>query len=78
MEEGFDLLAGEHPIIPVMFGDASLATHSANRMLDKGVYVTAFSYPVVPHGKARIRVQLSAIHTAEDIEKCVQAFVSSR
>lgn len=77
-EEGFDLLAGEHPIIPVMFGDASLATHSANRMLDKGVYVTAFSYPVVPHGKARIRVQLSAIHTAEDIEKCVQAFVSSR
>ena len=78
MEEGFDLLAGEHPIIPVMFGDASLATHTADRMLDKGVYVTAFSYPVVPHGKARIRVQLSAIHTAEDIEKCVQAFVSSR
>lgn len=78
MEEGFDLLTGEHPIIPVMFGDASLATHTANRMLDKGIYVTAFSYPVVPHGKARIRVQLSAIHTAEDIEKCVQAFVSSR
>lgn len=78
MEEGFDLLAGEHPIIPVMFGDASLATHTADRMLDKGVYVTAFSYPVVPHEKARIRVQLSAIHTAEDIEKCVQAFVSSR
>ena len=78
MEEGFDLLDGEHPIIPVMFGDASLATRIANRMLEEGVYVTAFSYPVVPNGKARIRVQLSAIHTAEDIEKCVKAFASSR
>ncbi len=77
-EEGFDLLKGEHPIIPVMYGDAVVATRVANRMLEDGVYVTAFSYPVVPNGKARIRVQLSAIHTVEDIEKCVKAFVSSR
>ncbi|MFA5919097.1 MAG: glycine C-acetyltransferase [Candidatus Nanopelagicaceae bacterium] len=78
MEEGFDLLSGTHPIIPVMFGDASLATRIAGRMLDEGVYVTAFSYPVVPNGKARIRVQLSAIHTAKDIEACVRAFVTAR
>ncbi len=77
-EENFSLLEGEHPIIPVMFGDAVVATNTANRMLEEGVYVTAFSYPVVPKGKARIRVQLSAIHTAEDIEKCVKAFVTSR
>ena len=77
-EEGFDLLEGEHPIIPVMFGDATVATRIADRMLDEGVYVTAFSYPVVPKGKARIRIQLSAIHSAEDIEKCVTAFITSR
>jgi glycine C-acetyltransferase len=78
VKEGFDLLAGEHPIIPVMFGDASLATRIADRMLEEGVYVTAFSYPVVPNGKARIRVQLSAIHTEQDIESCVRAFVTAR
>jgi len=77
-EEGFDLLEGEHPIVPVMFGDASVASQVANRMLAEGVYVTAFSFPVVPHGKARIRVQLSASHTAEDIETCVRAFVKAR
>ena len=77
-EEGFDLLKGEHPIVPVMFGDAVLAGEIANRMLTEDVYVTAFSYPVVPQGKARIRVQLSAAHTEEDVEKCVRAFVTSR
>ncbi|TFB48163.1 glycine C-acetyltransferase [Cryobacterium tagatosivorans] len=77
-EEGFDLLEGEHPIIPVMFGDAALAARVADRMLAEGVYVTAFSYPVVPHGKARIRVQLSAAHTSDDVEACVRAFVASR
>jgi glycine C-acetyltransferase len=77
-EEDFDLLEGEHPIVPVMFGDAVLAGEIANRMLTEGVYVTAFSYPVVPQGKARIRVQLSAAHTEEDVEKCVRAFVTSR
>lgn len=77
-EEGFDLLEGAHPIIPVMFGDAQVASKVAEKMLGLGVYVTAFSYPVVPHGRARIRVQLSAIHTAEDIETCVRAFVGAR
>lgn len=77
-EEGFDLLEGGHPIIPVMFGDAQVASKVAEKMLSLGVYVTAFSYPVVPHGKARIRVQLSAIHTEEDVESCVQAFIGAR
>lgn len=77
-EEGFELLPGEHAIIPVMFGDAALAGRIADAMLEHGVYVTAFSYPVVPQGKARIRVQLSAAHTAEDVEKAVQAFVAAR
>jgi glycine C-acetyltransferase len=77
-EEKFDLLEGEHPIIPVMFGDAQVASKIAEKMLGLGVYVTAFSYPVVPHGKARIRVQLSALHTEGDIETCVQAFIGAR
>ncbi|MFP5368796.1 MAG: aminotransferase class I/II-fold pyridoxal phosphate-dependent enzyme, partial [Actinomycetes bacterium] len=77
-EEGFDLLEGEHPIIPVMFGDAALAAQVADRMLEHGVYVIAFSYPVVPKGAARIRVQLSAAHNAEDVEACVAAFVAAR
>jgi glycine C-acetyltransferase len=77
-EEGFDLLEGEHPIITVMFGDAQVASKMAEKILGLGVYVTAFSYPVVPHGKARIRVQLSAIHTEGDIEACVQAFIGAR
>lgn len=77
-EEGFDLLPGEHPIIPVMFGDAALAARVADAMMDEGVYVIAFSYPVVPVGKARIRVQLSAAHSDEDIEACVRAFVAGR
>jgi glycine C-acetyltransferase len=77
-EEGFDLLKGEHPIIPVMIGDAAKAAKIADAMLEHGVFVIAFSYPVVPQGKARIRVQLSAAHSAEDIEVCVQAFVAGR
>ena len=77
-EEGFELLPGEHAIVPVMFGDASLAAKVADEMLENGVFVTAFSYPVVPQDKARIRVQLSAAHTETDIETAVQAFVASR
>ena len=77
-EAGFDLLEGEHPIIPVMFGDAQLAGKVANEMFANGVYVTAFSFPVVPRGKARIRVQLSASHSEADIENCVQAFIAAR
>ena len=61
-----------------MFGEAALAARVADRMLTEGVYVTAFSYPVVPQGKARIRVQLSAAHTEDDVEKCVRAFVVAR
>ena len=78
VEEGFDILPGEHPITPVMFGDAVLAGRIAEEMLNHGVYVIAFSFPVVPKGKARIRVQLSAAHTEADIETCVQAFRSAR
>ena len=77
-DEGFDLLPGQHPIVPVMFGDAVLAGRIADAMLAHGVYVIAFSYPVVPQGKARIRVQLSAAHSAEDVETCVRAFVAAR
>jgi glycine C-acetyltransferase len=77
-EEGFDVLPGEHPIAPVMFGDAALAARVADEMLGHGVYVIAFSYPVVPQGKARIRVQLSAAHSAGDVETCVAAFVAAR
>ncbi len=77
-EEGFDLLDGEHAIVPVMFGDAAMAARIADGMLAHGVYVTAFSYPVVPKGAARIRVQLSAAHNADDVETCVRAFVAAR
>jgi len=76
--EGFTLLDGEHPIVPVMFGDAKVAARIAEQMLSEGVYVTAFNYPVVPLGKARIRVQLSAGHSEDDIEQCVKAFVAAR
>jgi len=78
LAEGFDLLPGEHPIIPVMFGDAGLATEVANRMFIEGIYVTAFSFPVVPKDKARIRVQLSAAHSTEEIKTCVAAFRNAR
>jgi glycine C-acetyltransferase len=77
-EAGFELLPGEHPIVPVMFGDAVLAGRMAEAMLAHGVYVIAFSYPVVPKGKARIRVQLSAAHSDADVESCVRAFVAAR
>ncbi|MER1940434.1 MULTISPECIES: glycine C-acetyltransferase [unclassified Castellaniella] len=71
---GFSLVPGDHPIIPVMLGDASLATQMADALLQAGVYVIGFSYPVVPKGQARIRTQMSAAHTAEDIDYAVQAF----
>jgi glycine C-acetyltransferase len=77
-DAGFDLLPGEHPIVPVMFGDATLAGRIADEMLGHGVYVIAFSYPVVPNGKARIRVQLSAAHSEDDVEACVAAFKAAR
>ncbi|GGU20391.1 glycine C-acetyltransferase [Lentzea flava] len=77
-EEGFDLLPGEHPIIPVMIGDAAEAGRLADLLLEQGIYVIGFSYPVVPHGKARIRTQMSAAHTTEDVNRAVDAFVAAR
>jgi len=71
---GFDLLPGEHPIIPVMLGDAKVAAELAAGLLDEGVYVTAFSFPVVPRGQARIRTQMSAAHTPEDLDMAIDAF----
>ena len=76
--EGFDILPGEHPIVPVMLGDAALATRFADAMLAKGVYVIGFSYPVVPEDTARIRTQISASHSSEDLARAVQAFVNVR
>jgi glycine C-acetyltransferase len=73
-QAGFDLKPGEHPIIPVMLGDAALATRMADALLVEGVYVIGFSYPVVPKGKARIRTQMSAAHTAQQIDQAVAAF----
>jgi glycine C-acetyltransferase len=75
---GFDILPGEHPIVPVMVGDAVLAGRMAATMLEKGVYVVGFSYPVVPQGKARIRTQVSAAHSRADLERAVKAFVETR
>ncbi|MET0992277.1 MAG: glycine C-acetyltransferase [Lacisediminihabitans sp.] len=77
-EAGFTLLPGEHAIVPVMFADEREAADVAARLLDLGIYVTAFSYPVVPLGKARIRVQLSSAHSEDDIRACVAAFVEAR
>ena len=71
---GFNILPGTHPIVPIMLGDAALATKVADAMLKKGVYVIGFSYPVVPKGKARIRTQISAAHSREDLEFALEQF----
>lgn len=71
---GFDLVPGEHPIIPVMTGDAVLATKLAAGLMEEGIYVTAFSFPVVPRGQARIRTQMSAAHTEEQLDRAIAAF----
>jgi glycine C-acetyltransferase len=71
---GFNLVAGEHPIIPVMLGEAPLAVRLAQRMQELGVYVVAFSFPVVPHGKARIRTQMNAAHSREQLDQVISAF----
>ncbi|WP_326645370.1 glycine C-acetyltransferase [Streptosporangium sp. NBC_01755] len=75
---GFDILPGDHPIVPVMIGDAAKAAAMAERLLELGVYVIGFSYPVVPHGQARIRVQLSAAHSTEDVDRALEAFATAR
>ena len=71
---GFDIKAGEHPIVPIMFGDAKLAADIAAAMLEKGIYVIGFSFPVVPKGEARIRTQISAAHTREHLDQAISAF----
>ena len=73
---GFQLKPGQHPILPVMLGDAALATKMADKLLERGIYVIGFSYPVVPQGQARIRIQLSAAHTPEQLDRAVQAFTA--
>ncbi len=75
---GFDILPGDHPIVPVMIGDAARAARLADALLGKGVYVIGFSYPVVPMGKARIRTQVSAAHTTDDLELAATAFAQAR
>jgi glycine C-acetyltransferase len=73
---GFQIKPGVHPIVPIMIGDARLANEMAKDLLDQGIYVIGFSYPVVPKGEARIRVQLSAAHTREQIDRAIEGFVS--
>ncbi len=75
---GFDILPGDHPIVPVMVGDAALAGRMAELMLEKGIYVVGFSFPVVPQGMARIRTQVSAAHSRADLERAVKAFIETR
>jgi len=77
-ERGFDIPAGEHPIVPIMLGEAALATRMAAMLLDEGIYVIGFSYPVVPKGQARIRVQISAAHATADIDQAMDAFAAVR
>ncbi|MDO9543066.1 MAG: aminotransferase class I/II-fold pyridoxal phosphate-dependent enzyme, partial [Kiritimatiellia bacterium] len=75
---GFNIKAGEHPIVPIMLGDAQLAQKMAARLLEKGVYVIGFFYPVVPQGAARIRVQISAAHTTADLDFAIQMFAEAK
>jgi glycine C-acetyltransferase len=77
-ERRFQILPGEHPIVPIMIGDAAMAGRMAERLLEKGVYAVGFFYPVVPKGKARVRVQVSAAHSREDLEFAVEAFTMVR
>jgi glycine C-acetyltransferase len=75
---GFQISPGDHPIVPVMLGDAAVATRLADWLLQKGIYVVGFSFPVVPQGKARIRVQLSAAHTPEELEHAAEQFATGK
>ena len=75
-EAGFDIKEGTHPIVPVMFGDAKLAADIAHDLLGEGIYVIGFSYPVVPKGEARIRVQISAAHKREHLDAAIEAFTT--
>ena len=77
-ECGFQIRPGDHPIVPIMLGDAALAHRMAARLLELGVYVIGFSYPVVPMNQARIRVQLSALHSEEDLDFAIKQFVTAK
>ena len=74
-EAGFDIKAGVHPIVPIVLGDARLAQGMAADLLEEGIYVIGFSFPVVPKGEARIRVQISAAHSEEHLDRAIEAFV---
>jgi len=75
IDAGFNIPEGHHPIVPIMLGDARVATAMADRLLEKGIYVIGFSFPVVPKGQARIRVQISAAHSTEDLDFAVEKFI---
>jgi glycine C-acetyltransferase len=77
-ERNFHIVPGEHPIVPIMIGDAALAGKMSEALLERGVYAVGFSYPVVPQGKARVRVQISAAHTPDDLAFAVEAFTAVR
>ena len=76
-EAGFDVYDGDHPIVPVMLGDAKLAQKMSKKLLEKGIYAIGFFFPVVPKGKARIRTQISAAHTKDNLDKAIAAFSST-
>ena len=76
IQSGFTIKQGVHPIVPIMIGDAKLAQNIAYDMLNKGIYVIGFSYPVVPKGEARIRVQISAAHSLKQIDKLIESFIN--
>jgi glycine C-acetyltransferase len=73
-ERGFDIKPGDHPIVPIMLYDAKVSARMADELLDRGIYVISFSYPVVPKGEARIRVQMSAAHTRDQLDRAIDAF----
>ncbi len=78
VEAGFEITDGVHPIVPIMLGDAAVSQEMAGKLLEKGVYAVGFYYPVVPQGKARRRVQISAAHSKEDLDFAVKAFAEVR
>ena len=75
LKAGFNIKSGEHPIVPIMLGEAKLAKNIAEDILNEGLYVIGFSYPVVPEGEARIRIQISATHTKKQLDKAINAFI---
>jgi glycine C-acetyltransferase len=76
-QAGFDISEGDHPIVPVMLGDAKLAQEMSKKLLEKGIYAIGFFFPVVPKGKARIRTQISAAHTKADLDQAIAAFADT-